>query len=281
MRHARPSIAIALAVLVLPAAGAPPTVGGCQVFPADNHWNTPIDTLPVHPKSNDWVATIGNTARLHADWGNVLADNYGIPFITVPGSQPKVPIVPDPNFAYLDESDPGPYPIPPNAPIEGGPASTGDRHVIVVETTNCLLYELYNAAPVNGGASWSASSAAIFDLKVNGPLRTDGWTSADAAGLPIFPGLVRWEEVAAGAINHAIRFTAVQIWGRDAATGGQKYLWPARHASGTNTGGNRPPMGARFRLKASFDITPYSQPTRVILAAMKKYGLILADGGSN
>ena len=282
MTPLRLSLLAPLLAAALPALAAPPTVGGCPVFPTDNHWNTPIDTLPVHPKSNDWVATIGNTARLHADWGNNLADNFGIPFITVTAAQPANLIVPNPG-AFDDESDNVPFPIPVNAPIEGGPASDpdSDRHVLVIETTNCILYELYQAFPINGGATWSATSWARFDLKTNGPLRPAGWTSADAAGLPIFPGLVRWEEVVAGEINHAIRFTAVQIWGRDAATGGQKYLWPARHASGSNTGGNRPPMGARFRLKASFDVTPYSQPTRVILAAMKKYGMILADGGSN
>ncbi len=282
MRHSALTLPLVLAALALPAAAAPPTVGGCQVFPADNHWNTAIDTMPVHPRSNDWVATIGNTARLHADWGNNPLDYYGIPFTTVTSAQPASLIVPNPG-AFADESDIVPFPIPPNAPVEGGPlAQPGDdQHVLVIETTNCILYELYQGTPLNGGAQWGATSWARFDLKTNGPLRTDGWTSADAAGLPIFPGLVRWEEVQAGAINHAIRFTAVQIWGRDAATGGQKYLWPARHASGSNTAGTRPPMGARFRLKAGFDITPYSAATRVILTAMKKYGMILADGGSN
>ena len=272
----------ALASAALPALAAPPTVGGCQVFPADNHWNTPIDALPVHPRSTDWVATVGNTARLHADWGNNLADNFGIPFATVNGAHPASLIIPNAG-AFDDESDNVPFPIPVDAPVEGGlgAPSGADRHVLVIETNNCILYELYQAFPVNGGTNWSATSWARFDLKTNGPLRPAGWTSADAAGLPIFPGLVRWEEVVAGEITHAIRMTAVQIWGRDAATGGQKYLWPGRHASGTNTSGARPPMGARFRLKASFDVTPYSQPTRVILTALKKYGFILADGGSN
>jgi len=261
---------------------AVPTVGGCQVFPLNNYWNTPVDALPVHASSSAWVGTIGNAAHLHADWGNVLSDNYGIPFVTVPGTQPLVPIAgdPDPNLDYSGESDPGPYPIPPNAPIEGGAASTGDRHVLTIDTTNCVLYELYYAHPVGGGTSWTASSFARFPLNSNA-LRTAGFTSADAAGLPIFPGLVRWEEAAAGEIAHAIRFTAVNIWGKDAATGQQKYLWPARHASGSNTTSTRPPMGARFRLKASFDISSYLPATQVILRAFKKYGLVLADGGSN
>ena len=251
------------------------------MLPANNYWNTPVDTLPVHPSSNAWVATIGNTARLHPDWGNVLADNFGIPFVTVTGAQPLVPILPsaDPDEDFSDESDPGPYPIPANAPIEGGPASDGDRHVLVIEATNCVLYELYRAFPVGDG-SWRASSFAKFPLGSNA-LRPAGWTSADAAGLPIFPGLVRWEEVAAGEIAHAIRFTAAQIWGRDAIANQNKYLWPARHWSGSSTVTTRPPMGARFRLKASFDITPYSAPTQVILRAFKKYGLVLADAGSN
>ena len=255
---------------------APPTVGGCQVFPANNYWNTPIDQLPVHASSAAWVNTIGVTKKLHADWGNVLADNYGIPFITVTAAQPKVPVA----FDVSEESDAGPYPIPPNAPIEGGAASTGDRHVLVIETTNCILYEIGVGVPVSGGLSWNAYSGAKFDLKTNGPLRPADFTSADAAGLPIFPGLVRWEEIAAGEIAHAIRFTANLIWGREG--GNYKYLWPARHYSGFNTDANRPPMGARFRLKSSFVIPNNFDPaTKVILRAMQKYGLVLADAGSD
>jgi len=280
MRTVRSLLALAAAFAAIPSFAAPPSVGGCAILPANNYWNTPVDTLPLHPSSAAWVASVGNTARLHADWGNVLADNYGIPFVTVPGTQPFVPILPAPDEAYEDESDPGPYPIPPNAPIEGGPASTGDRHVLVIETTNCVLYELYRATPVNGGAAWTATSWAKWPLGSNA-LRPAGWTSADAAGLPIFPGLVRYDEVLAGEIAHAIRFTAVNIWGRDATTGARQYLWPARHWSGNGSLSTRPPMGARFRLKASFDVTPYSPETQVILRAFKKYGLVLADGGSN
>jgi len=280
MRRARVFVAL-LASAAWCAHAQAPSIVGCQVFPSDNYWNTPVDTLPVHPSSAAWVTTVGNTARLHADWGNVLADNYGIPFVTVNAAQPLVPVTgdPDPSVDYSDESDPGPYPIPPSAPIEGGSASTGDRHVLVIETSSCVLYELYNAHPVNGGASWTASSFAKWPLGSNA-LRPAGWTSADAAGLPIFPGLVRYDEAASGQINHAIRFTAQNIWGRDAS--GIKYLWPARHNSGTSTTSTRPPMGARFRLKSSYAIPATFNPaTQAILRAMKKYGLVLADGGSN
>ncbi|MFZ3322000.1 MAG: hypothetical protein WA190_06475 [Usitatibacter sp.] len=257
---------------------AAPTVGGCPVFPSNNYWNTPVDTLPVHASSNTWVSSIGTSTKLHPDWGNVLADNYGIPYMTVDASQVPVAINFDPN-GYADESDPGPMPIPVTAPVEGGSSSDGDRHVLVIDTSHCILYELYNAFPVTGSSpGWSVYSSAKFDLNSNA-LRPAGWTSADAAGLAIFPGLVRWDEIAAGEIAHAIRFTANNIWGRSA--GAQEYLWPARHASGSSTDSTRPPMGARFRLKASFDISGFSTNTQVVLRAFKKYGLVLADAGSN
>jgi hypothetical protein len=256
---------------------AAPTLGGCPVFPANNYWNTPVDTLPVHASSATWVNSIGAATRLHPDWGNVLSDNYGIPFVTVTGSQPRVPIAFDAD-GYADESDPGPFPIPPNAPIEGGSASDGDRHVIAVDTTTCMLYELYYAFPVSNGASWRVYSSAKYDLRSNA-LRPAGWTSADAAGLAIFPGLARWDEVAAGEIQHAIRFTASAIWGRN--NGAPYYLWPGRHWSGSSSDSTRPPMGARFRLKSSFDISRFDARTQVVLRAFKKYGLVLADAGSN
>ncbi len=247
---------------------APPSIGGCQIFPTDNIWNTPIDTLPLHASSAAWVASIGATGKLHPDWG-ITEVEYGIPFATVPGSQPKVPVV----FDAADESDSGPYPIPANAPIEGTAASDGDRHVLVIETTNCILYEIDYAFPQNGGASWTGFSGAKFDLKSNA-LRPAGWTSSDAAGLPILPGLVRWEEVQAGEINHAIRFTAPR-------TRRGVYQWPARHwATNLVDNVNNPMMGSRFRLKASFDISGFDARTQVILRAMKKYGMILADNGS-
>ena len=270
-------LAVLLLAWVAGSAHAAPAIGGCPVFPANNYWNTRIDTLPVHASSAAWVNSIGATTKLHPDWGNVLADNYGIPFVTVSGSQAKVPIAFDAN-GYPDESDAGPFPIPPNAPIEGGSASDGDRHVIVVETTNCILYELYYAFPVSSGTSWRVYSSAKYDLRSNA-LRPEQWTSADAAGLAIFPGLVRWDEVAAGEIAHAIRFTASRIWGRNAAA--PYYLWPARHWSGSSTDATRPPMGARFRLKPGFDISGFDARTQVILRAFKKYGLVLADAGSN
>ncbi|HLX23959.1 MAG TPA: hypothetical protein VKR38_11470 [Usitatibacter sp.] len=256
-----------------------PSIGGCPVFPSNNYWNTAVDTLPVHASSNTWVNSIGASAKLHPDWGNVLADNYGIPYMTVDASQAPVAINFDSN-GYADESDPGPMPIPTTAPIEGGSSSDGDRHVLVIDTSHCVLYELYNAFPLLGfgGPAWSVYSSAKFDLNSNA-LRPAGWTSADAAGLPIFPGLVRWDEIAAGEIAHAIRFTANNIWGRN--NGQQEYLWPARHASGSSTDSTRPPMGARFRLKASFEISSFSANTQVVLRAFKKYGIVLADGGSN
>ena len=219
-----------------PAAVAPanagPTLSGCPVFPAYNYWNTRVDNLPLHPSSDAWVASVGNAAHLHADWGNVVANYYGIPYMTVNGSQAAVPVIVDPVNGSPDESDPGPYPVPLNAPVEGGPAAQfgDDRHVLVVETTNCRLYELYGASLDSNGTSWDAWAAAKYDLNSNA-LRTAGWTSADAAGLAIFPGLVRWDEVASGEIKHAIRFTANNIWAINAGDGSKKWLWPARHWS--------------------------------------------------
>ena len=256
--------------VTLPAAAVSPSaaISGCAIFPADNVWNTRIDTLPVHPRSNDYIATIGPTTGLHPDFGTVwLGAPIGIPYTTVPGTQTPVTIT----FGYDDESDPGPYPIPSDAPIEGGPSSTGDRHVLVVDRGNCVLYEMFDAWPQAGG-SWSAGSGAVYTLTSNA-LRPNGWTSADAAGLPILPGLVRYDEVAAGAINHALRFTASRT--QDA------HVWPARHDASTSTDPARPPMGQRFRLKASFDISGYPPEVQVILQALKTYGMILADNGSN
>jgi len=241
----------------------------CQLFPADNIWNTPVDTLPVGANSNLYINTIGADDNVHADFGSGLWDGgpIGIPFTTVPGNQPKVAVT----FDYDDESDPGPYPIPPDAPIEGGDDSDGDRHVLVVDRENCILYELYDAHPQKNG-SWTAGSGAIYDLNSH-ELREAGWTSADAAGLPILPGLVRYEEVAAGEIDHALRFTVPQTR--------MEYTWPARHYASSLTGTKYPPMGQRFRLKAGFDISGFSPEVQVILRALKKYGMILADNGSS
>jgi hypothetical protein len=242
-------------------------IGSCPVLPADNIWNTPVDTLPVLTNSASMVNTIGASRGFHADFGAGMWDGgpIGIPFITVPGTQTKYPA----SFLYADESDAGPYAIPLNAPIEGGSASTGDRHAIAIDTDNCRLYELYRAFPQT--ASWNADSGAIFDLRSNA-LRPETWTSADAAGLPIMPGLVTYDEVLTGEIRHAIRFTVPQTR--------REYVWPARHYASTLLGSQYPRMGERFRLKASFDITPYPQEVQVILRAMKKYGIMLADNGS-
>ncbi len=244
----------------------PPKIGNCSVFPADNIWNTRIDQLPVHPSSSTWVNTIGPTSPLHPDFGSVYnGAPLGIPFITVPGTQTKYSV----SFTYADESDPGPYATPLNAPVEGGSSSTGDRHVISIDTDNCILYELYAAYPQS--SSWQAGSGAIFNLSSQA-LRTASWTSADAAGLPIFPGLVRYEEILAGEIRHAIRFTVPQTL--------RGYVWPARHYASSLTGSQYPPMGARFRLKANFDISGFTPTNQIILTALKRYGMILADNGA-
>jgi len=242
-----------IAIACLPLAArleAQPHVAGCAVFPANNVWNAPVDTAPVDPNSNTYVATIGAGQPAHPDFGSGLWDGgpIGIPFVDVPGTQAKVKVT----FEYDAESDHAGYPVPPNVPIEGGSASAGDRHVLVVDHDNCVLYELYSAYPQPDG-SWRAGSGAIFDLKSNA-LRPAGWTSADAAGLPIFPGLVRYEEVAAGEIRHAIRFTAPRTR--------QAYIWPARHYASSLTALNYPPMGQRFRLKAGAFYAPISLENR-------------------
>jgi hypothetical protein len=239
------------------------------VFPENNIWNARVDSLPVHPSSDFFVASIGPTTGLHPDFGSGTWNGgpIGIPFAVVAGTQPQVPV----DFGYADESDPGPYPIPPGVPIEGGPGSSGDRHVLVLDRDRCRLYEMWNSWPQPDG-SWSAGSGAIFDLLSNG-LRPDGWTSADAAGLPILSGLVRYDEVASGEIRHAIRFTARRTR--------RVYVWPARHFASSLTDPNVPPMGQRFRLKRSFDVTGYPPQIRVLLVAMQRYGLILADNGSD
>jgi hypothetical protein len=239
-------------------------LGSCHVFPADNPWNRDVSTLPVDGNSANYLAAIaglGGNQKLHADFGGAGA--YGIPYITVPGTQPLVPV----DFgAYGDESDPGPYPIPLAAPVEGG----SDAHVLAVDRDHCKLYELFAAA--KGTSRWSADSGAVFDLTSNA-LRPDGWTSADAAGLPIFAGLVRYDEVAAGHIDHALRFTVSHSQ--------RAYLHPATHYASSSTDPNLPPMGLRLRLKASFDVTAYHGQARVVLDALKKYGMIVADNGSN
>lgn len=241
----------------------------CPIFPEDNIWNARVDSLPISSSSNDYVEVIGADIPAHPDFGSGTWDGgpIGIPFVLVPGSQPMVTV----KFVdYSDESDPGPYPIPGDAPVEGGLDSDGDRHVIVLQKESCILYELFNAFPQDDG-SWEASSGARYSLRSN-VLRTEGWTSADAAGLPILPGLVRYEEVEAGRIDHALRFTAPQTR--------REYVWPARHFASDLTGQQYPPMGQRFRLRANFNISGYSSDVQVILRAMKEYGIVLADNGS-
>ncbi|MBV6520289.1 MAG: hypothetical protein MNPFHGCM_00394 [Gemmatimonadaceae bacterium] len=241
---------------------------GQRPFPPDNWWNTDISSNPVDPASPVLIASCGSIG-LHADFGTVWAGApNGIPYVLVKGTQRKVPV----SFMYASESDPGPYPIPKNAPIEGGPGGTGDRHVLVLDVDNRKLYEMFDAHPVNGGASWTAGSGAVFDMTSNA-LRPMYWTSADAAGLPIFPGLVRYDEaVELGRIEHALRFTCPRTR--------RAFVDPARHYASSNTSASLPPMGMRVRLRASFDIAGFPAEVRVILTAMKKYGMMLADNGS-
>jgi hypothetical protein len=249
-------------------AGSSPVIGGCSVYPADSPWNTRIDDkakFPVHASSSAFLTNMSPGTHLHPDWGDWSTDHYGIPWQTVPGSQAGVPMA----FQNSSQSDPGPYPFPSNALVEGGANSGGDMHVLVLDTGTCTLYETWSSTYV--GPGWSCGSGAKFDLKSNA-LRTDGWTSADAAGLAILPGLVRLAEVQAGSIQHALRFTVNKTQ--------QGYVHPATHAAGQSDT-SLPPMGLRVRLKASFDLSPFSGPAKVILLAMQQYGLILADNGSD
>ncbi|MFP3914039.1 MAG: hypothetical protein ACLFWM_04125 [Actinomycetota bacterium] len=245
----------------------------CPILPPDDIWNTPVDRLPVHPRSDDYVAEIGDEAPVHPDFGSGewppgSGSPIGIPYVEAAADAQPVPI----HFtAYGDESDPGPYPVPADAPVEGGPDADGDRHVIVLDRHDCRLYELFAAYPRADG-SWEAASGATFDLTTS-DLRPDGWTSADAAGLPIFPGLVRYEEVASGHIGHALRFTAPRT--RD------DHVWPARHHAGAGGDPSLPPMGQRFRLRGDFDTSGFDPAVEVILEAMKTYGIVLADNGSS
>lgn len=239
----------------------PPKIGNCQIFPADNPWNRDISGDPVDPNSDNYIASIGASGHLHPDFGG--NGEYGIPYSVVSAGQALVPInVTD----YPEESDLGSYPIPADAKVENG----SDAHVLTLDQDNCLLYELY--AAVRTASGWDAAQASRFDLKSN-DLRPEGWTSADAAGLPILPGLVRYDEVAAGAVNHAIRFTVSQSQ--------KAYIHPATHFASSSTDPNRPPMGLRLRLKAGFNISGFTGESRVILEGLKKYGMIVADNGSN
>lgn len=244
--------------------------GDVSIFSPENDWNRDISALPVHETSSTWIRSIGLSDGLHPDFGTVWqgAPN-GIPFVVVDSDQPKVPV----RFEYDDESDPGPYPIPRGVPIEGGQDAPydSDRHVIMIDPKRKLLYELFQAIP-DPVFGWRAGSGAIFDLSTD-RLRPDGWTSADAAGLPVFPGLVRFDEVASGEIRHALRFTVERTQ--------RAYIHPARHFASRHNNPTLPPMGLRVRLRADYDISGFPRTAQVILTALKKYGMLLADNGSN
>jgi S-layer homology domain len=240
------------------------TIGSCPLFPANNYWNMPVNTLPVHALSAAWVNSIGVTRHFHMDFGSGTWDGgpIGIPFNVISGASTTKYQV---DFYYPDQSDPGPYPIPQNPNIEYG----SDHHILTVDTDDCTLYEIYDAEKIGG--QWYAGSGAIWDLNSNA-LRPETWTSADAAGLPILPGLARYEEVTAGAINHALRFTV--------NCSADYYLWPARHIAPSGSCATPVPFGARFRLKANYSISGFSPQAQVILQAMKTYGIVNADNGS-
>ncbi len=261
-------VLVALVAAALAEGKPVPDAPSCPLTPADSFWHADVSGLPVHPQSATWISSVGGTAVLKADFGAGMWNGgpIGIPYATVPGTQAPVPV----SFTYAGESDVGPYPIPPAAPIEGGPSSSGDRHVLVVDRDACRLWELYSAYPQNGGSAWSAGSGATWALHSNA-VRPLGWTSGDAAGLPILPGLVRYDEVAAGTIDHVIRFTAPRT--------ANAYVWPASHKAATG-GPSDPPMGAWFRLKSGYDISRFSAENQVILRALKKHGMVLADNGS-
>ena len=262
-------IAIAAAVAATSSWGSPlPTAKSCPVFPTDNAWNRRIDGLPVAAGSAATVAAIGATKTMHADFGSGLWDGgpIGIPITVVGKGQPKSTV----RFEYADESDRGPYPIPAGVKIEGGAGSDGDRHALIVDRDACRLYELYALRRVGG--RWTAGSGAIWNLRSN-RLRPAGWTSADAAGLAILPGLARYDEVASGRIDHALRFTVSRTR--------RAYVWPARHYASSLTDPALPAMGARLRLKSSFDTSGFPRQARVVLEALKRYGMIVADNGSD
>ena len=279
-RAAALACGLAAALLLALALAAPPQAAaygdGAAIpfllLPADNPWNTPVDTLPLDANSADFIAHMSPATGLHPDFGTVWdGARIGIPYVTVPGTQPKVAI----HFTdYGDESDPGPYPVPPDAPVEGagGPYADGDRHVLVLDADDQKLYELYHAYKQADG-SWNASSGAVFDLTSNA-LRPDGWTSADAAGLPILPGLVRYDEIVGeGVLDHALRFTVADTQ--------RAYRYPATHFASDSTDPDLPPMGLRVRLRADFDVGGYPAVVQTILKGLKKYGMMVADNGAD
>jgi len=241
----------------------------CPIFPASSHWNQRVDGLPVHPRSAAMVTAIGRGDHAHADFGSGRWDGgpIGIPFVVVGARQRRVPV----RFEYASESDRGRYPIPRNAPVEGGRGADGDRHVIVVDRARCRLHELFAAYPENGGRRWRAGSGARWDLRSN-RLRPRGWTSADAAGLPILPGLARYDEVRRGRIDHALRITVPRTR--------RAYVYPARHFASDSMSPNLPAMGQRVRLRRGFDVSSFPSQARVVLRALKRYGALVADNGS-
>ena len=252
----------------LPDLGVHGSLHGRLPFPADNPWNRPVDKDPVDPNSDTLIGSVGKNLPLHADFGAFWEGQpLGIPYVVVDAKTRRVPVT----FEYADESDAGPYPVPPNPPIEGGPKSDGDRHVLMLDRDAWKLYELYGVYP--SGKGYKAGSGAIFDLNSN-RLRPQGWTSADAAGLPIFPGLVRYDEVVEqGEIRHALRFTVRRTR--------NSFIPPARHFASDSSDKSLPPMGMRVRLKASYDISGFPKHAQVVLRALKTYGMILADNGSD
>ncbi|KAF0169980.1 MAG: hypothetical protein FD161_4861 [Limisphaerales bacterium] len=276
-RHFLESVALAAPALANRSLAADPiplgpnvSLKGHRPFPDDNPWNRDISQEPVDPNSDAIVASIGLDKRLHPDFGTVWQGApSGIPYVVVDSRQPRVPV----RFEYAEESDPGPYPIPPSAPIEGGPAAKGDRHVLVLERDTWKLYETFSSYPQDGGKSWKAASGAVFDLNSN-QLRPAGWTSADAAGLPIFPGLVRYDEVMEQkAIRHALRFTVRRSR--------RAYVPPATHFASRLTDANLPPMGMRVRLRGSVDLSQFPPLAQVILTALQRYGMMVADNGGD
>lgn len=248
-------------------AGAVPEAPDCPLLPADSYWYADVRDLPAHPRSADWVGAIGASDPVHPDFGSGTFDGFGIgiPYNVVGGDVAHQPVT----FDFADESDPGPYPIPEDPSIEGDPNGDGDRHVLIIDQPDCVLYELYAAERSGGG--WTAGSGAVFDLTSN-DLRPDTWTSADAAGLPILPGLVRYDEVASGVVDHAIRMTAPRT--------DRSYTWPARHHAGAADDPSLPPMGAWFRLDPGIDPAGFPEQARPIVVALQTHGAVLADNGS-
>jgi hypothetical protein len=267
LERARSATPVTLASVAKKPATGPGAAIGIPLFPRSSPWNADVSGLPVHELSDTYLKSMGLDETLHADFGTVWngAPN-GIPYTVVRGTQKLVPIT----FYYADESDPGPYPIPRNAPIEGGSSGTGDRHILTLDIDNHRLYEVYDARYNSKRKRWEAGSGAIWDLNTTS-IRPDGWTSADAAGLPMLPGLVRYDEVKRGEITHALRFTVPQTQ--------RAYVYPASHFASSSEDASLPPMGLRLRLKADYDVSAFPADVQVILRALKKYGMIVADNG--